>query len=36
MKKRTLKLLQTIAWILGFIALALLAYGIIIKLTKAG
>lgn len=28
MKKKTLKLLQIIAWILGFIALGLLAYGI--------
>lgn len=29
MKKNTLKVFQTIAWILGFIALALLIYGII-------
>ncbi len=29
MKKKTLKLLRYIAWALGFIALALLVYGII-------
>ncbi len=29
MKKKTLKLLRYIAWTLGFIALALLVYGII-------
>jgi len=29
MKKRTLKILQIIAWIIGFIAVALLIYGII-------
>ena len=29
MKKRTLKKIQTIVWILGFIAVALLIYGII-------
>jgi len=29
MKKNTLKLLQIIAWIIGFIALGLLVYGII-------
>jgi len=29
MKKKTLKALQIIAWIIGFIAVALLVYGII-------
>jgi hypothetical protein len=29
MKKKTLKLLRYVAWTLGFIALALLVYGII-------
>jgi hypothetical protein len=29
MKKKTLELLQEIAWTIGFIALALLVYGII-------
>jgi hypothetical protein len=29
MKKRMLKFLQVIAWVLGFVALGLLIYGII-------
>jgi uncharacterized membrane protein len=29
MKKRTLEIIQIITWILGFIAVALLIYGII-------
>jgi len=32
MKKRTLEVFQMIAWILGFIALGLLTYGIIREL----
>ena len=29
MKKRTLKILQYVAWVIGFVAVALLIYGII-------
>lgn len=29
MKKRTLEILQILAWVIGFIALSLLIYGII-------
>jgi len=34
MKKKTLKILQIIAWIIGFIAVGLLIYGIIVALLK--
>lgn len=29
MKKRTLEILQIVAWVIGFVAVALLVYGII-------
>jgi len=33
MKRKTLEILQIIAWVIGFIAVALLIYGIIRALT---
>ena len=34
MRKKTLKILQVIAWIIGFVAIAFLIYGIIRALIK--